>query len=529
MGVITKAIEKRYSLADVINRGSEFMAWGRPTATGVAVSEEKALKSVPYFAGVRLISETVGQVPLIYYKRVMRGREPGRRGKERAVEEKLYWLLHEEPNPEMDAVAYKSALTGQCVVWGSAFAEIDWDMDAGEPRALWPLNVSMMKLMRDEKTRELRYVYTLPDGQPHIFQPWQIWHMTAFGLNGLAGFNNVSQAREALGLTMAMEEQGARFFGQGARLGAVLTHPGQLSNETKKANVKHFQEEYGGLSNSYRVAILDEGIDIKEIGVPPDKAQQLESRTFQIQEVARMLNVTPHKLMELSHATYSNIEHQDLEFLKYTMGIWFRRWEQASNRRLILPAERGVYFCEFLEEALLRADTKTRAEFYKELFYLGSFSPNDIREKENMNPIDDPGGDRYYIQANMTPMDLIDMVAKGQAGRNLEKPKSVREAWGEGDRPETLEEIIRRVAEREKSNILRAAKKNPEKFGDWLPDFYRDFPAWIETQVAPALGDEAREWTAEYVIRSRQVLEGVKAKDIEVAMTGWEDRKIGEI
>jgi len=437
MGKIAEFIEKRYSLAD-LDKDMDAMVWGRAAATGVAVSETTALKSVPYFHGVRLISETVGQVPLIYYKRVMRGREPGRRGKERAVEENLYWLLHEEPNPEMDAVAFKSALTGHAVVWGNAYAEIDWDMKTGELRALWPLNVSRMEVLRERDTGELLYRYTVPNtdrrglkfrssaGTRYTLPAWRVWHLAAFGFNGITGYNNVDQSREALGLTMALEEHDARFFGNGARPGVVLTHPGTLTKEAKKANIEHWQEEYGGLSNAHRVAILDEGITIKEIGIAPQLAQKLESRTFQIQEVARMLNVTPHKLMELSHATYSNIEHQDLEFLKYTMGIWFRRWEQSLNRKLILPGERRSYFYEFLEESLLRADSAARAAFYKELFYLGAVSPNDIREKENYNPIEDPGGDRYYIQANMTPMDMVDTVIMGQA-REAMKPKELRE------------------------------------------------------------------------------------------------------
>jgi len=520
MGKLTTAIERRYSLAD-LDRDMESAFYGRATATGVNVSETAALKHTPYFAGVRLLSETTGQVPLIYFKRVMRGREPGRRGKERAVEERNYWLLHEEPNPEMDAVSFKSALTGQAAVWGNAYAEIDWDMDAGEVRALWPLDVSKMEVDRDPKTRQLIYIYRVPDGAPKVLPAWRIWHLSAFGFNGIIGYNNVQQSREALGLGMALEEHDARFFGNGARPGVVLTHPNHLSKEAKDDNVKHWQEQYGGLSNAHRVAILDEGITIKEIGVPPQTAQKLESRTFQIQEVSRMLNITPHKLMELSHATYSNIEHQDLEFLKYTMGIWFRRWEQACNRKFILPADRRLYFYEFLEDALLRSDSAARATFYKELFYLGSLSPNDIREKENMNPIEDPGGDRYYVQSNMTPMDLVDTVVKSQATRGLETPKQLRE--------EGLPDILRRIAGREKERILRAAGKDPDGFQDWLGDFYRDFPEYIQRQVEPALGEKAGEFTERYVEQSRRELEGLGAEDMETALVGWEELHSEEI
>jgi len=516
MGRIADFIEKRYSLADM-DRDMDAIIYGRPTATGVNVSEISALKYTPYFAAIRLISETIGQVHLIYYKRVMRGREP-RRGKERAVEENNYWLLHEEPNPEMDAVSFKSALTGQSIPWGNAYAEIDWDMETGQARALWPLNTAKMEVTRDPKTRELLYGYTTPDGITHGLPAWRIWHLSGFGFNGITGFNNVKQSREALGLGMALEENGARFFGNGARPGVVLQHPGHLNKEAKKANIEHWQEAYGGLSNVNRTAILDEGITIKEVGIPPAAAQMLESRTFQIQEVARMTNVTPHKLMELSHATYSNIEHQDLEFLKYTMGIWFRRWEQASNRKLILPGERRIYFYEFLEEALLKADSKARAEFYKELFNLGAISPNDIREKENMNPIEDPGGDKTYIMQNMMPLDMAERVVLGQA-REAAMPKQLR-----GD---DIKELTRRIAEREKSNLLRAASRDPVGFGAWLEDFYRDFRAYIVKEAVMVLGDGAAAYTSEYVERSRVLLKDKDPGDLEKDLEEWEDMRCG--
>ncbi|OGN96129.1 MAG: phage portal protein, partial [Chloroflexi bacterium RBG_13_51_18] len=244
------------------------------------------------------------------------------------------------------------------------------------------------------------------DGITHVLPAWRVWHMPAYGFDGIIGYDSIHLAREMLGLAMALQEHGARFFGNGARPGVVLKHPNKLEKLAKEAQVAHWQQNFGGLSNVNRVAVLDEGIDIKEIGFPNDNAQFLESRTFEIQEIGRLLNITPHKLMELSHATYSNIEHQDMEFNKYSMGPWYRRWEQACNRKLILPKDRGIFFCEFLEDALLRADTPTRMNAYRERFYIGSLSPNDIRELENENPIDDPNADKYYVQRNMIPMEL---------------------------------------------------------------------------------------------------------------------------
>jgi HK97 family phage portal protein len=517
MGRIAEFFEKRsvgFSLAD-LDRSMDEAVYGQPTMTGVKVSEQNALKYSPYFAGVRLISETIGQIPLDYFIRVQR--LSGRRGKEKAVDDNLYWLLHSEPNPEMDAVSFKSALAGQAATWGNAYAEIEWDMESGEVKALWPLDVSkMQQIYRDPETQELKYAYRTPDGITRVLPAWRIWHLAGFGYNGITGYNNIDLNRESLGLGKALEENAARFFGNGSRPGGVLTHPGKLSPESKKANIKHWQEEYGGLSNIARIAILDEGITYKEIGIPPATAQQLESRTFQVQEVSRMLNVAPHKLMELSHATFSNIEHQDMEFMKYTMGIWFRRWEQVCNRKLILPDQRRKYFFEFNEDALLKADSASRAAFYKELSYLGVLSPNDIREKENMNPIEDESGDWYSMQRNMIPMHMIEDVIKSETRQKLQ---------GNERRNSSFDDTIRKIADRERERILRAIDREGENFGEWLEDYYRDFHEWVERQVEPDMGDESKTWASLYITRSQADINAIPADMLKNSLSHWvEDR-----
>jgi len=517
-GKIAGFIEQRYSLAD-LDRDMNMAVYGVPTSTGVDVSQVTALRHVTYFDGLRLLSETTGQVPLIMYRRVMRGREPGRRGKERAVEETLYLLLHDQPNPEMDAISFKSAMQGHAVSWGNAFAEIDWDMEAGEPRALWPLDVSKMKVGRDDRTHELIYAYTVSDGTTKILPAFRVMHLAGFGFNGVIGYDPVFLMRETLGLAMALQKNAGKFFGNGSRPGAIITHPNQLKKEAKERMRDSWEDAYGGLEQGHRVAILDEGITYKEIGIPPDNAQFLESRRFSIVEIAQLLNLPVHMLKDLERATFNNIEHLALEFLKYAMGPWFRRWEQVCNRKLILPEDRRIYFTEFLEDALLKADSAARAALYKELFYMGALSPNDIREKENMNPIEDPGGDRYYIQANMTPMDLVDAVAAGQA-REAMKPKELRE----GD----LGELTRRIAEREKGNLLRGAAREPERFGPWLDEFYRDFTSYIVKEAIPAIGDGAAAYASEYIRRSRDLLDGVEPGEIGTVLEGWEDRRSGE-
>jgi hypothetical protein len=223
--------------------------------------------------------------------------------------------------------------------------------------------------------------------------------------------------------------------------------------------------------------------------------------------------------MEMSHATFSNIEHQDLEFMKYTMGIWFRRWEQTCDRKLLLPSMRRTTFFEFLEDALLRADSVARATFYKELSYLGVMSPNDIREKENMNAIDDPAADRYYVQRNMIPIDLVDEVLKAESARSTDLHKTARS--------EGVAELRRLVAAREKANLLKAAAREGENFSAWLDGFYRDFTNYVIREAVPALGSSAAAFAGDYVRTSQSLLSGINADGIAVEMEDWEERRAG--
>lgn len=276
-------------------------------------------------------------------------------------------------------------------------------------------------------------------------------------------------------MAMAMEEYGARFFSNGANPGGVLEHPSKLS-DTSQANLrKSWNEMHQGLTNQHRIAILEEGMTYKQVGIPPENAQFLESRKFQLAEIARLLHIPPHMLADLDRATFSNIEHQGIEFVQYTMTPWFTRWEETCNRKLLVGFEKSAFFCEFLVDALLRGDSAARATFYKELFYLGALSPNDIREKENLNPIEDPNGDKYFVQANMLPIDM--------AGKQQTAPAPAAPADDKNE-DDNLDETVRKIANRDKNNILRAFRSEPAKFEAWTEDYFRDFPNYIRKELA---------------------------------------------
>jgi HK97 family phage portal protein len=467
----TKKEFRLFSLSDM-DKAMDLLVVGRETATGVKVTNNTALNCVPYFAGVRLISETIGQLPLIEYRRL----EP--RGKERATDRILYRLLHDAPNPEMSAISFKETMQGHLITWGNAFAEIQWNPD-GYPEALWPLRPDMMRVGRDEVTKEIIYAYRLPDGTTVRLPAYRVFHIPGFGFDGLIGYDTIYLAREAIGMALAMEEYGARFFGNGANPGGVLEHPNVLKQDAQDRLRKNWNDMHQGLSNQHRIAILEEGMKYHQVGIPPENAQFLESRKFQLGEIARLLHIPPHMIGDLERATFSNIEHQAIEYVTHTITPWFVRWEQTCNRKLLLPFERGVFFFEFLSDALLRGDTAARASFYKELFYMGAMSPNDIREKENLNPIDDDGADKYYVQQNMIPMELAGKL-----------PKALPPPAPDADK---IDDAVRNIADRDKKNVLAAYRRDPQNFDVWLDDYYRDFKEYMSKEITSAIGNGHRE------------------------------------
>jgi hypothetical protein len=292
--------------------------------------------------------------------------------------------------------------------------------------------------------------------------------------DGIWGMSVIGQARESIGLALATEEFGARFFSGGANVGGVAQHPGVMTKQGHENLQKSLDEEYAGLGRSHRLLLLEEGMTYQKVGIPNNDSQFLETRNYQTIDIARMFRVPPHMIAELTRATFSNIEEQGIEFVIYTMNPWFVNAEQETNYKLFAP--NSGYFSEFLVDGLLRGNATARAAFYKELFYLGSVSPNDIREKENMNPIADPRGDDYYIQANMMPMSM--------AGLNVTQGLAPQRPSANAYQV-IFEDAVKRIAAREKQNLSRSFKKNPKGFGAWLEDFYRDFPDFITTQIKP--------------------------------------------
>jgi HK97 family phage portal protein len=391
------------------------IGWGGKSISGANVSSESALTYAAVLACVRVLAESVASLPLITYRRTGNG------GKERAYTHPLYSLLHDAPNPDMTSFQWRETEMTHLTLWGNAYNEIVLD-GAGRVRELWPLQPQWMTVKREND--RLIYEYREPSKKPIPYPAESILHIAGLSMNGLIGMTMIALYRETIGLGLTLNEYGGLTFANGTRAGGVLEVPGVMSDEAYKRLKGSFEQQYGGLENAGKTILLEEGTKFNKISMPNDDAQYLESKKFQAIEVARMFRVPPHKIGILDNATFSNIEHQGIEFVTDTLRPWLVRWEQEIMRRLFLPAERDRYFSEHLVDGLLRGDTPSRYAAYATGRQWGWLSVNDVRALENMNAID--GGDTYLSPLNMSPVAAAH--AEGHSGNGTRE--KVREVEG---------------------------------------------------------------------------------------------------
>jgi len=389
---------KADALSDLLHPTAWLRDWamGRRTLAGVNVTPASAMTLPTYYACIRAISEDIGKLPLITYRRL----EP--RGKERAPSHPLYSLLHDAPNDDMEAMTFRETLTHYALSWGNGYALIDRDSRM-QAVALHPVHPSRVVVRRDDDGLLVYDIYggeLLPGSgleQVYRVRSDDMLHIRGMAAEGIVGYSVAQLAAESLGLSLAAQTFGAAFFGNGAAMSGVLEHPGKLSDQAAKHLRESFENVYSGPENSGKVGILEEGMKYMRMAIPPNDAQFLETRLFQVRDVARWFRVPLHKIGDLEFATYTNIEQQCIEYVTDTLMPWCVRWEQQIQRKLFgIGSE---FFCEHALQGLMRGDQAARSHFYTQLFGVGVFSPNDIRELENMSPVG-PEGDAYFIAAN---------------------------------------------------------------------------------------------------------------------------------
>ena len=383
--------------------GSDFSYLFGRTTSGKNVNEMTALQTTAVYACVRILAEAIASLPIHVYKHTDEG-------KEQDVNHQLYYLLHDEPNPDMTSFVFRETLMSHLLIWGNAYAQIIRD-GRGQVLALYPLLPDRMTVKRDDRG-ELYYVYqrseednpNFKDKGNIILKKSEVLHVPGLGFDGLIGYSPIAMAKNAVGMTLATEEYGASFFANGANPGGVLEHPGILKDPSKVR--ESWNQVYQGTNNSHKVAVLEEGMSYKTIGIPPNEAQFLETRKFQINEIARLYRIPPHMVGDLEKSSFSNIEQQSLEFVKYTLDPWVVRFEQAFQKALLLPDEKRTYFIKFNVDGLLRGDYQSRMNGYAIGRQNGWLSTNDIRRLEDMNPLSkEEGGDLYLVNGNMTKLE----------------------------------------------------------------------------------------------------------------------------
>ena len=382
--------------------GSSYSFFMGGSTAGKPVTERSAMQMTAVYSCVRILAEAIAGLPLHLYRYTENG------GKEKAVNHPLYRLLHDEPNPEMTSFIFRETLMTHLLLWGNAYAQIIRN-GKGEVVALYPLMPNKMTVDRDDEGR-LWYIYERSNeeaptmkGTTVNLRPSDILHIPGLGFDGLVGYSPIAMAKNAIGLAIATEEYGAKFFANGAAPSGVLEHPGTIKDPQRVREA--WQSQFGGSSNSGKVAVLEEGMKYTPISISPEQAQFLETRKFQINEIARIFRVPPHMVGDLEKSSFSNIEQQSLEFVKYTLDPWVNRWEQSLQRALFSTEEKTVLFFKFNVDGLLRGDYASRMQGYSTARQNGWMSANDIRELENLDRIPpEQGGDLYLINGNMLPL-----------------------------------------------------------------------------------------------------------------------------
>lgn len=391
--------------------GSAYSFFMGGSTSGKRVNERTAMQMTAVYSCVRILSEAVAGLPLQFYRYTKDG------GKEKAVDHPLYFLLHDEPNPEMTSFVFRETLMTHLLLWGNAYSQIIRNA-RGEIIALYPLMPDRMTVNRDGDG-QLYYEYSMSTDDAHTLkgstvrlQSHDVLHIPGLGFDGLVGYSPIAMAKNAIGMAIACEEYGAKFFANGAAPSGVLEHPGTIKDPSRVR--ESWQSTFGGSANANKVAVLEEGMKYTPISISPNEAQFLETRKFQIDEIARIFRVPPHMVGDLEKSSFSNIEQQSLEFVKYTLDPWVARWEQAMVRALLTPEEKKTYFFKFNVDGLLRGDYQSRMNGYATARQNGWMSANDIRELENLDRIpEEAGGDLYLINGNMTKLADARIFAAG--------------------------------------------------------------------------------------------------------------------
>ena len=390
-------------IEDNVRDSGQTFVFGRADS-GERVDEKSAMQIATVYACVRLLAETVAGLPLHLYRT-----KDGGSAKERAMDHPLYKLLYRQPNPEMTSFSFREVMMTHLLLWGNCYAQIIRDGKNGV-LGLYPLLPENIEIDRDDKGQIFYIYHAYTDEKPGennkdiYFRRDEIFHVPGLGFNGLVGFSPIARMKNALGTTLAVEKYGSSFFKNGAQPSGVLEHPGVLKDPSKIR--ENWSAVYGGANNAHKVAVLEEGMQYKAISLPPEDSQFLSTRQFGVNEICRIFRVPPHMVQDLEHATFSNIEHQSIDFVVHTLTPWLVRFEQAIVKDLLMEEEQDEYFPKFNVDGLLRGDYQSRMQGYATGISNGFLSPNDVHRLENWDLIPaEKGGNDYYLNGGYVKLE----------------------------------------------------------------------------------------------------------------------------
>lgn len=395
-----KGLRAGFQSIDDIDKLMAMAIGGTPTNTGVPVNEKTAMQFSAWFSGIQQISGTIASLPLVVYKRT------GENTKEKYTAHPLTHVLGVKTNVRTQPFIWKEISQENLLVWGNSYSYIERD-NYGRVIGLWLMSPSRMKTIEIMPDGTLKYHYKTTDNKVVPYSHENILHIPGLGYDGIKGMSVLKCAQESIGLGLAYEVFQAKFLGQGTNAGGLLKSSKTLSKDAKKNLKESFNKAYSGLGNSHKVILLEEGVEFDNLTMPLEDAQFLQSREFSVQEIARWLNMPPHKLKDLSHATYSNIEQEQSAYYQDTIRPWLERQESVMGPQLLFDAELDKVFIEYDFNAILRADIKTRYEAYDIARRNGVMNANQWRGKENMNPIPSEYGEAYILPMNMMNAETI--------------------------------------------------------------------------------------------------------------------------
>lgn len=398
MGIVNEVLRKDlpYSMND-FERDLRSFVGGSATNAGVKVDELSALRHMTVFSCVRVRSESFASLPLSVYRRRKSGH-----GRDEAYDHPLYELIHAAPNPDMTSLSWRETMNGHLDLSGNCYSVVTFNK-RGQVKEIYPWDWRQVHPRRNRETWEIEYViYDRGKGEP--LPASRVFHVPGLGFDGIMGYSVIRMAREGIGLGLAISEFSERFFGQGMNVGIVLQTDNSFKNPKEDTAFlrEQFEERYSGLANSHRPIVLYNGLKIDRIPMPLEDVQFLEQYKLNQTQICGLYRVPPHLIGNLDRATFSNIEHQGIEYVVFSMLPLISRFEQTINWKLFTPKEREQgYYVKFNVDALLRGDTKARAEALSIKRQNGIINANEWRELDDENPIPGVAGEAYLVNGNM--------------------------------------------------------------------------------------------------------------------------------